>query len=59
MIVNEVIASAITRRESAGEIRHLARTLGMRGLREDAIQKAREGVTTLEEVVRAVWVEEE
>jgi type IV pilus assembly protein PilB len=59
MMVNEVIASAITRRESAGEIRRLARSLGMRGLREDAIQKARQGVTTLEEVVRAVWVEEE
>jgi len=58
MMVNEVIASAITRRESAGEIRRLARTLGMRGLRDDAIEKAREGTTTLEEVVRAVWVEE-
>jgi len=58
MMVDEVIASAIIRRESAGEVRRLARSLGMRGLRDDAIQKAREGVTTLEEIIRAVWVEE-
>jgi len=58
MMVNDVIASAITRRESSGEIRRLARSLGMRGLRDDGVQKAREGMTTLEEVVRAVWVEE-
>ena len=59
MMVNDVISAAITRRETAGEIRHLARSLGMRGLREDAIQKAQEGMTTLEEILRAVWVEEE
>ena len=59
MMVNEVIASAITRRESAGEVRRLARALGMRGLREVAIEKAKQGVTTLEEVLRAVWVQEE
>ena len=59
MMVNEVISSAITQRETAGEIRRLARSLGMRSLRDDAIQKAREGVTTLEEVIRAVWIEED
>jgi type II secretory ATPase GspE/PulE/Tfp pilus assembly ATPase PilB-like protein len=59
MVVSDVIASAITRRESAGEIRRLARSMGHAGLREDAIRKAREGLTTLEEVIRSVWVEEE
>ncbi len=59
MTVDDVIGSAITRRESAGEIRRLARSLGTLGLREDAIQKAREGLTTLEEILRAVWVEED
>jgi type II secretory ATPase GspE/PulE/Tfp pilus assembly ATPase PilB-like protein len=58
MMVDEVISSAITRRETAGEVRRLARSLGMSGLREDAIQKAAAGVTTLEEIIRAVWVEE-
>jgi type II secretory ATPase GspE/PulE/Tfp pilus assembly ATPase PilB-like protein len=59
MMVDDVIGSAITRRESSGEIRRLARSLGIRGLREDAVDKAREGLTTLEEIVRAVWVEED
>jgi general secretion pathway protein E len=58
MMVNDVIASSITRRESAGEIRRLARSLGIQGLREDALEKCRRGITTPEEVVRAVWVEE-
>jgi len=58
MMVNDVIAAAITRRETAGEIRALARSLGTRGLRDDGIQKALEGVTTLEEILRAVWVQE-
>jgi len=58
MMVNDVLASSITRRESAGEIRRLARSLGIRGLREDALEKCRQGITTPEEVVRAVWVEE-
>ncbi|HUU55584.1 MAG TPA: GspE/PulE family protein [Armatimonadota bacterium] len=59
MMVSDVIASAITRRESSGEIRRLARSLGIENLRDDAINKAREGATTLEEIVRGVWVEEE
>jgi len=59
LMVNDVISLAITRRESAGEIRRLARSLGMQGLREDAIGKAKQGITTLEEILRAVWVEED
>jgi type IV pilus assembly protein PilB len=59
MMVNDVLASAITRRESSGELRRLAHSLGIEGLREDGVEKAREGITTLEEVIRSVWVEEE
>jgi len=59
MMVNDVISSAITRRESSGEIRRLAHSLGLKNLRDDAIRKAREGQTTLEEIVRGVWVEDE
>ncbi len=58
MMVNDVLASAITRRESSGEIRRLARSLGFEGLREDGVKKAAQGLTTLEEIMRAVWVEE-
>ncbi len=59
MMVTEEISAAITRRESAAEIRRLARSLGFAGLRDDGIKRAQEGVTTLEEIVRSVWVEEE
>ena len=59
MMINDVLAGAITRRESAGEVRRLARSLGFEGLREDAIKKAEQGITTLEEILRAVWVEED
>ena len=59
MMVTDVISSAITRRESSGEIRRLAHSLGVESLRDDAIKKAREGQTTLEEIVRGVWVEED
>jgi type II secretory ATPase GspE/PulE/Tfp pilus assembly ATPase PilB-like protein len=59
MMVNDVLASAITRRESSGELRRLARSLGFEDLRDDGIGKAREGLTTLEEIIRSVWVEEE
>jgi type IV pilus assembly protein PilB len=58
MMIDDTISSAIVRRESAGELRRLARSLGIKSLRDDAIRKAREGITTLEEVIRAVWVEE-
>jgi type II secretory ATPase GspE/PulE/Tfp pilus assembly ATPase PilB-like protein len=58
MMVNDVLAAAITRRESSGEIRRLAHSLGFEGLREDGIKKAAQGLTTLEEIMRAVWVEE-
>ena len=59
LVVNDAISSAITRKETAGEIRHLSRSLGMRSLRDDAVQKAKDGMTTLEEVIRAVWVAED
>jgi type IV pilus assembly protein PilB len=59
MMVNDVVSAAITRRESSGEIRRLSHSLGFESLRDDAIKKAREGQTTLEEIVRGVWVEDE
>jgi len=58
MMIDDVLAGAITRRESAGELRRLARSLGFEGLREDGIKKAEQGITTLEEILRSVWVEE-
>ena len=59
LVVNDAVSAAITRKETATEIRHLARSLGMSNLKDDAVAKAREGQTTLEEVARAVWVGED
>jgi general secretion pathway protein E len=46
------ISRVITERADAGAIRTLAVAEGMRLLREDGMQKAREGLTTLAEVLR-------
>jgi general secretion pathway protein E len=59
LLVNDIISSAITRRETSGELRRLAHSIGFKGLRDDGVEKAREGVTTLEEVIRGVWVAED
>jgi len=56
--VEDTLRSAVVRKTSAGEIRNIARDLGYRSLRDDGLEKAREGVTTLEEIMRAVYVEE-
>jgi type II secretory ATPase GspE/PulE/Tfp pilus assembly ATPase PilB-like protein len=50
--VDEEIQSLITLRAPAEEIARAARRAGMRTLREDAVRKAAEGVTTLEEALR-------
>jgi type IV pilus assembly protein PilB len=50
--VDEEIQSLITQRAPAEEIARAARRAGMRTMREDAVRKAAEGVTTLEEALR-------
>jgi len=57
MIVDDALRSAIVRKTSAGEIRNIAREFGCRSLRDDGMDKARAGVTTVEEVLRSVYVE--
>jgi general secretion pathway protein E len=51
-VITEDVRSLILRRASSREIRHLAIEAGMTTLRTDGWQKAREGVTTIEEVLR-------
>lgn len=50
--MDDEIRTAVVARKPATEIRQLAIEKGMRTLREDAIGKALEGQTTIEEVVR-------
>jgi type IV pilus assembly protein PilB len=51
LAVDDEISSAIVRERSALELKQLAIARGMRTLREDGIQKALDGITTLEEVL--------
>lgn len=50
--VTEGVESLVISRASAGEVKHLSIKQGMTTLRDDGWEKALEGVTTLEEVVR-------
>jgi len=52
LMIDDAIRGLIYQKASAAQIRKRARELGMRTLREDGIQKALAGTTTLEEVYR-------
>ncbi len=54
MPVTEEIARAIVEHASTDDITKLARTQGMRTLREDALQKVLSGDTSLEEIARVI-----
>jgi len=51
MVVDDEIRRAIVEGQSATQIKEIARRGGMKTLREDGIQKAFMGLTTLEEVM--------
>jgi len=50
--IDAELCSMIIRREPAGAIKEYAVSKGMRTLREDGLDKARQGITTIEEVLR-------
>ncbi|MCI0371858.1 MAG: type IV-A pilus assembly ATPase PilB [candidate division NC10 bacterium] len=52
MLITEQVKDAILQGASAAELRELARGNGMKTLREAGLQKIREGVTTIQEVMR-------
>lgn len=52
MAINEQIKEAILQGASAAELRELARANAMKTLREAGLQKIREGITTIQEVIR-------
>ena len=56
--LTDELRAAILRSAAAGELRNIARAQGVETLRDDGIRKAREGVTSLEEVLRAVYIED-
>jgi len=55
--ISEELQQAILHKASAGELRGIIREAGIPSLREDGLAKARAGITTLDEVLRAVFVE--
>ncbi len=54
LIVTDTIQRLTLERASAGQIREAAIGEGMRTLRQDGLQKVRQGVTSLEEIMRVV-----
>jgi type II secretion system protein E len=52
LILSDELRGLILRRAPAGDLRRRALEQGMVGLREDGWAKAREGVTTIEEILR-------
>lgn len=57
-LINEEIRKMIDARSSADEIKKKAIALGMRTLRDDGIIKAKEGLITIEEVLRLTEAED-
>jgi len=57
LILDDDIRSLILRHASAGEIMKLARSKGMRTLREDGLEKVKMGWTNQEEVMRVTEME--
>jgi general secretion pathway protein E/type IV pilus assembly protein PilB len=53
MNADDEIRDAVMRRASSAEIGRVARANGMRTLRADGWQKVRDGMTTIEEVLRS------
>ena len=56
LILNDEVRSAVLKRTPTAEIREIARKHGMRMLREDGLLRIYDGLTTIEEVVRATQI---
>ncbi len=57
LLLDDDIRKLVLQRASSGEIHKLARSKGMRTLREDGMEKVKQGLTTLEEVMRVTQME--
>ncbi|MEO6909168.1 MAG: GspE/PulE family protein [Abditibacteriaceae bacterium] len=55
MRVNEELAEMIVRRAPLSEIKEAAKANGMHTMQEDGFRKCRDGLTTIEEVMRVVF----
>ncbi len=57
LVPNLAIQQAILRKASASEIRNIMVSQGMPTLRDDGIDKARRGITSIEEVLRGIYID--
>jgi len=57
LVLNETIRKMVEERNSADAIKKKAIELGMKTLREDGLEKARQGLTTIEEILRVTEIE--
>jgi len=57
LVLNETIRKMVEEKNSADAIKKKAIELGMKSLREDGLEKARLGLTTIEEILRVTEVE--
>jgi type IV pilus assembly protein PilB len=55
--VNDALQAAIVRKASASEIRAILRENGVPGLADDGVLKARAGIVSLDEVMRAIFID--
>jgi len=58
LIIDEQVRNSVRAGIRDDEVRDLARSGGMRMMREDALEKVRAGITTLDEVMRVVAFEQ-
>ena len=57
LVPDEEIRSLVSAKVSSDKIRKAATSKGMKGLRESGLEKAAQGITTIEEVLRATQAE--
>jgi type IV pilus assembly protein PilB len=55
MVINEELSEMIVRRAPLSELKEAARANGMHTLQEDGFRKCRDGLTTVDEVMRVVF----
>ena len=57
LVLDEEIRKLVIQRASSGEIMKEARSKGMRTMREDGLEKVKQGLTTMDEVMRVTQME--
>jgi type II secretory ATPase GspE/PulE/Tfp pilus assembly ATPase PilB-like protein len=58
MLMNEALRNLVVTKSPSSRIKLKAREMGMRTLREDGLEKAGRGITTLGEVLRVTQRDE-